>query len=499
MTPQIRNAIITIVAIIAALVIGNLIGEQSFFQLMLVVVAVVFMLFLPNPALVAVCAILFFYSGLTAPGIPGKLNFFYLCAICLVAILFFQLALKRLKKINWGNSHTLMVGFALVLITTILVRGAGFRVLGSGTWGGMFYVQLFLCMFLVVALPEAGIPAKWWPLTIVGMGLFGTLPLVADALILMHADPNIVWKFIQGSQQIGQSMEADVSVEHGVVRYFSAGLAGQLLLVSFLAVVSMKRLLSFRGLWLMPLPLAFLGVTMVGGFRLGILNFFMLGFIVAVLQRAFTVARIFLCGVVMFCAWFALVQASPYLPPGAQRTISWLPGADIPEYIQHDATGTVDWRLELWREGMKKLPDYWLVGKGYAFGEKEAVAVSGANRATDEIAWAIVTSSYHNGPISLLLGLGVFGLLIGLGLMFAICVRHGRFVRTKWHDPSLKQCHQVIYALYLVNFGVFLTIYGDVQVSFPTFFFMFAILEGLRAADVEGSKSANQRAKRATA
>ena len=90
-------------------------------------------------------------------------------------------------------------------------------------------------------------------------------------------------------------------------------------------------------------------------------------------------------------------------------------------------------------------------------------------------------------------GLGVFGLLIGLGLMFAICGRHRRLLKAPWRDPRLKQCHQVIYAMLLVHVGVFLTIYGDVQVSFPSLFFMFAVLEGLRAAD---SKSNIQNSKK---
>lgn len=483
MTPQIRNALIVIVAIIAAVVAGNLVGEQSFFQLMLVIVAAVFLLFLPNPGWVGVLSIMLFYSGLTAPGIPGKLNLFYLFAIFLAAILFFQMALKRLKKIDWGVSHSLVAGFAMVLVATILVRGAGFRVLGSGTWGGMFYVQLFLCMFLVIALPQAGIKAKWWPLAIAGMGVLSTLPLLADFLILKGVNPARVWSVIQGSQQIGQSIEAGLQTEQGVVRYFSAGLAGQLLLVGFLCIVNLNRLLSFRGFWLLPLPASFFAITMFGGFRLYILNFLLTGFIVGFLQRVFTMARIFLGCILMVGVWFALVQTSAYLPPGAQRAIAWVPGTDIPEFVKRDASSTVDWRLQLWQEGLKKLPDYWLIGKGYAFSEKEAIAVSGANRATDEITWAIVTSSYHNGPISLLLGLGVFGLVVGLGLMFAICARHGRLLKSPWKEPRLKQCHQVIYAMLLVHIGVFMTIYGDVQVSFPSLFFMFALLEGLRAAD----------------
>jgi O-antigen ligase len=201
------------------------------------------------------------------------------------------------------------------------------------------------------------------------------------------------------------------------------------------------------------------------------------------LQRGFTFARLFLAFFLALIGWYVLIHTAQYLPPGAQRALSWVPGADIPEYVRTDATGTIEWRLELWEEGLKTLPQYWLVGKGYAFSEKEAIGVTGANQATDQIAWALVTSSYHNGPISLLLGLGVFGFLIGISLMIGVCARHARALRESWHHASLRQCHQAVYALLLVHTLVFFTIYGDVQASFPPFFFNFALLEALRQND----------------
>jgi hypothetical protein len=376
-----------------------------------------------------------------------------------------------------------MVCFGVVLIATILVRGAGFRVLGSGTWGGMFYVQLFICMLLVIALPQAGIPVRLWPRAIFLMACFSLLPLIADTLILMGANPGMVWRVVQGSLQIGASLQADVQVQQGVVRYFSAGIAGQLLLVGFLALINVNKLFTVRGIWLLPLPLIFLALTFFSGFRLSILSFCLTALVIVYLQRGFTFARLFLALLLAVVAWYVLVQTSAYLPPGAQRALSWVPGADIPEYVRSDATGTIDWRLELWREGIKTLPDYWLVGKGYAFSEKEAIGVTGANQATDQIAWALVTSSYHNGPLSLLIGLGVFGLLIGVALMIAVCLRHLRALRQPWHHPALRQCHQAIYALLLVNVIIFFTIYGDVQASFPVFFFNFALLEALSQTD----------------
>ncbi|MBV9462647.1 MAG: hypothetical protein JO317_00320 [Verrucomicrobiae bacterium] len=479
----IRKILLLIVAFAIAIVVGKLIGEGSFFFLVALLSGLMFVFFLQSPAIMGVVCVMLYYSGLTAPGIPGKLNIFYLCTAALVVLPVLQMAMQRLPRIEWSTSHTWMALFGAVLLTTMLVRGAGFRALGSETWGGMFYVQLFLGMFLVFALPLSAIPAKWWPRAILFMGLFGLLPLAADAAILLGAPPSLVWSVIQGSSQIGQSMAAQTQVQSGVVRYFSAGPAGQLLLVGFLSVVRLTDLLSLHGLWLLPLPIAFFGITLLGGYRLAILSFGLTLLIVAMLQRSFTIGRIFAGIALAVGLWVALVQTSAHLPQSVQRAVSWIPGTDIPEYIRQDASSTVDWRLELWREALSRLPKYWLVGKGYAFSEKKAEGVTGVNRMTDELAWALETSSYHNGPISLLIGLGVFGLVFGSALMVSILVRHGRRVRAPWAIPRLHQCHQVIYAMTVAHVLIFFTIYGDVQISFPPLLFMFALLEGLCAAD----------------
>jgi hypothetical protein len=52
-----------------------------------------------------------------------------------------------------------------------------------------------------------------------------------------------------------------------------------------------------------------------------------------------------------------------------------------------------------------------------------------------------------------------------------------------WYDADLHRFHGVFLALTIVHTGVFLGLYGDVYLSFPSLFKQLAILEGLVLAN----------------
>ena len=477
----IKKILILIVAGIFCVVVGTYIGEQEYFWLVIAFSAVAFILFLQNPQMLGWICIVLYFSRITAPGIPGKLNLYYIMASILIGIIFLKTMLGGLKRTEWSFPHTCLAGFGIVVLLTMMIRGAGFRMLGSEQWGGMVYVQLFVGMFMVLALNHAGINKIWMRRALVVMGILSILPLIADILVV--AGKLWIWKVIQPNEDIISSYQATQKVmEQGVVRYHSGGVTGIFLLFALLTRVDVKRLTSIRGIWLWPLPVIFFGLVLISGHRLGVVIFGLFVMVLAYIQRAFTFTRIWLLCMTAIIGWFVLVEWSPYFPEGVQRSISWIPGVDIPDYVRKDAENTMEWRLLLWSEAMKKFPEYWLIGKGYAFSGKEMIGVAGANVTTAPLDWALISNSYHNGPISLLLGLGIFGLLTGAGFLLGALVRHRRFLKRKWVDPNLKCSHQAVYALFLTYVLVFFTLFGAVE-EFSPFLFMFALLETLQRLD----------------
>jgi len=476
-----KQGLILSAVFVFSIILGVFIGEQSYFYLIAAVAGIAFLLFLQNPQALGWICIVLYFSRITAPGIPGKLNLYYICAAILIGIIFLQAMITGVKKTPFSFPHACLIGFGFIVLMTMMIRGAGFRVLGSEQWGGMVYVQLFVAMLMVFALPRAGIDRVWLCRGILGMGLLSILPLIADILVVQGFVK--IWRFIQGNEDIVSSYQAAQSVVgKGVVRYHSGGVTGIFLLLALLTKIDLKRLVSIRGWWYWSFPAVFFGLVLISGHRLAIVIFVLFVIILGFIQRAYTPMRIWLLCMAVICGWFVLVEWSAYFPEGVQRTISWVPGVDIPAYVAKDAESTLTWRQELWTEALKRLPRYWLIGKGYAFSGEEMVGVVGANNPAAPLEWALISSSYHNGPISLLLGLGVFGLLTGSGFLISALTRHRRLLKIQWKDPNLKRCHQVIFAMFVTYVVIFFTLFGAVEELSP-FMFMFALLETLVQTD----------------
>jgi hypothetical protein len=99
--------------------------------------------------------------------------------------------------------------------------------------------------------------------------------------------------------------------------------------------------------------------------------------------------------------------------------------------------------------------------------------------ARDNIEWGIVMSLYHSGPLSLLIGTGLIGLIIGFALLVVAWTHHAKRSVEPWQDALLRRLHLVVFVVYTVQVAVFFLIYGDVQRSFPDLLLYLAVMEGL--------------------
>ena len=228
-------------------------------------------------------------------------------------------------------------------------------------------------------------------------------------------------------------------------------------------------------------------ILLVGfsGFRSSIINIFLFTIILLYISNSFTIGRVFLLVFITLNFYvFAFIFAKS-MPDQFQRMVSFIPGVEVAFHARHDAVSTIDWRMELWSRGIQSIPKYWIIGKGYAFDGSEALAA--ADRTTglnDSTEWAVVQNSYHQGILSLLVGLGLPGLVTGLGAYIAFTRRHWFYTKAKWHSTPLYLCHTVFTAQLIASLVFFVFFYGDVQVSFPQVFFNIAVLEGLWGANM---------------
>lgn len=481
MQPRFVSLLVTLGALLLAIWFGQLVAEGNYFPLIMFAASIGGILLLALPHIAGALAFALYYSGISGPGIPGQLNLYYVLTAGIVLAFLTRLAIQHnLTKPPRFAAYGLLIGLWLVIV--MAVRGAGFRILGSDTWGGMFYVSLFLSISFAFGATQIRLSPRQWGLVITGMMLGAFAPLAVDTLLIIGKMPSFLFMFVRPTGGIGFSMLAAEAVE-GIVRYLSAGVAGVVLSLWIFSRATFDRLFGWRGLVYAPLLALAFGLAAISGYRIRVLEIALFVLMVGALQRGWTFLRISLLAGVIACGIAGLYPLAKHLPLPAQRSVAWLPAIEINPNVKQDAEGTVDWRLELWKRALEEAPDYLWVGKGYAFQGDESLDAY-AFRGLDQLRWAVITSSYHNGPLSMLVGLGIPGLAVALLWIASMTHFTIRLVRQPWNSPTIRLISYAVAARIMVAVAIFFTLYGDVQVSFPELFFLSSLLIALRNSDV---------------
>jgi hypothetical protein len=107
-----------------------------------------------------------------------------------------------------------------------------------------------------------------------------------------------------------------------------------------------------------------------------------------------------------------LLTQSQKLPIVGQRSMSFLP-IEVDPMVKESAKASNDWRVQVWKVVLPQVPQYLLKGKGYSADAndlvmEEASASRGFSAASSE---ATVAVDYHNGPLSVIVPLGLAGMI----------------------------------------------------------------------------------------
>jgi hypothetical protein len=174
------------------------------------------------------------------------------------------------------------------------------------------------------------------------------------------------------------------------------------------------------------------------------------------------------------------------LPLSFQRSLSWVPFADISSLASRSASGTTAWRFDVWRQVWELLPKYWLIGRGFALQASDFYVLSYSREASIE--WAVTTHNYHSGPLSMLIDLGIFGLLFGSGIMISGIVRHYRLITGDWASDALRRYHLVLLSCVCVETFRFYVVHGGAVFSVVHILLLLAIMDGMYLTDLRSTK-----------
>jgi hypothetical protein len=155
------------------------------------------------------------------------------------------------------------------------------------------------------------------------------------------------------------------------------------------------------------------------------------------------------------------------LPYTFQRALSFLP-VNIDSGVRMDAEASLDWRIEMWKALLPQVPSHLLLGKGYALTPEDAQFMGGdsAFHSIDAADQGLaIAGDYHNGPLSVILPFGIWGVIAVLWFLIAgVWALHRNRL---YGDPALQTVNTFLYAAFLTKIIGFIVVFGalsnDVQ------------------------------------
>jgi O-antigen ligase len=180
-----------------------------------------------------------------------------------------------------------------------------------------------------------------------------------------------------------------------------------------------------------------------------------------------------------------LVAFSETLPLAVQRTLTVFPLKLDPAAVQ-DAQASVEWRLEMWRVLLDEIPKYFWLGKGYAINPSDLYLSDVSVKLGVYTPWdaAIIAGDYHNGPLTLIIPFGIFGVLTFVAFLIA----GGRVLwkNYRYGDPSIQNINTFLLSLFAARVLFYCFIFGAFYIDIA----VFAGIIGLSVAMNEGVREA---------
>lgn len=396
--------------------------------------------------------------------LPGRPQLWMLLSVMAFGIAVLNGALDRKK----GFFHVPAVTWPLVLFLTVVLftaqatGGVGVRALGAQTFGGKGYFSILFAVMGYFALSSQMLPvgsAKNYLSAYFLSGLTGVFSNLAYTL-----GPAFYFLFYLFPVEFAMNQAlADFDMFVGMRRFTGVATAGAALYFFMMVRYGIRGIFDLRHWWRLPCFAGIVFISLLGGFRsllLGYIVHFAVQFYFERLVRTRLCLFLVAGGLVVGASVFPFVDK---LPLSVQRCMAFVPGLKVSAVARLDAEASTRWRVEMWELVIHEIPRYLIVGKGYALDPRQLYLANQAMRlglARDNEN-ALVSGSYHNGPLSVIIPFGLFG-----SIAFAWFLAAGIWVlyrNYRYGDPEMQLINTFLLAYFLGRTVVFFTIFGAVD------------------------------------
>jgi len=444
-------------------------GSIAVVTLLLVVLCVPLLLRYHHPLLV------FSWHASIAPALlPGRPDLWMILAWVSLAVGVVTRATDPTRRFLPAPEVTRSLVFLLLVIgVTALFRGGlGIRSLGSEQYGGRANVYLVCAVAGFFALVSQPIPRARAAFYTALFFLPGLTAVVGNLAYMAGPKAYFLFNVFPPIWAIGQASVAEnVELGPGFARIGGFYFASLAVVCFLVARYGVRGTLDLRQPWRLLLLVGALVGCLYSGFRSAlVLSLLTLG-IAFVLEGLHRTRLMVALAAAALIGWGLLARVADRLPYAMQRTISFLPVRLDPR-VEQDAHESTRWRVEIWQEALPEVPRYLLLGKGFKVDPGELYLTLAAESSPNAYLrnyhkGPLVTGDYHNGPLSLLLPLGLPGAVAFVWFLLA----GGRVLyrNYRYGEPELQFINRLLLALFLARILFFLVVFGGFWSDF--FFF----------------------------
>jgi hypothetical protein len=353
---------------------------------------------------------------------------------------------------------------ATVWATGKLTGGFGLRVFGSENIGGKRYILLFAAIIGFLAMVARPVPAQKAN-RYIGLFFLGT---VTDALAnaLPFVGPQFYFLYLIFPVENAGEAVGDFGLH--INRLWGLSMACLGVFFYLLARHGVAGTLNLRKPARFGVLVAIVVLAAYGGFRsvyvlMGLT--FLLLFYLEGLVRSKYLIMLLVPTIVAAALVFGFANK---LPLPIQRTLSFLP-ISVNPIAQYDAQTSTEWRLQIWRQVVPEIPKYLWLGKGLAIsaGDLEMATELQGRGAGTSMDIAILAGDYHSGPLSVIIPLGIWG-VIGFTWFLAASIR-ALYFNYKYGDETLKRINAFLLAYFVARTIQFIFIFGGFYTDLAIF------------------------------
>jgi hypothetical protein len=403
--------------------------------------------------------------------LPGRPRLWMGMAALSFAIGIVQYTINRNLKFLHVRSmvRPLLFIAAVVLITARLRGGIGLQAIGSSSIGGKYYVDILVAIVGYFALISRPIPPK-------RAGLYVTLFFLGGATMsigeLSRVVPSaltplfMVFPVMTGSALTDQSPTV-IGSFGGADRIQGLGSLGTGIFFVLLARYGVRGILLESGKPWRAVALAGCAlVGMMGGFRSSLILMIMTFALLFYLERLHHTRLLPMLVVAMLLGGALMTAFASRLPFSVQRSMAFLP-IDIDPVARLSAQATTEWRLQIWKDVLPQAWEYKFLGKGYGFSASDMDMLKVTRRAGGDLEGTEMAGDYHNGPLSVLIPFGIWG-MIGF-LWFLWAGFHVLSQNYQFGDPAYRRFNAFLLVYFAVKALFFFAIFGGFSADFLQF------------------------------